>query len=348
MSSSQSPSSPVVLDDVSLNFDSQRLTGLATLRLYRYAVPISLDILLQVLSATQWLEELTLGGDASDEEPVAPGPQVTLGRLKELKLEDITNSYCAALLSSIYTPICSHVHVSDVWKEDADPLDPLIWQPRNAQTTALLGLQQKSDAHALRISILVSSSVVGVHVYEQESNGSRVFSFNRSRPLQLVKLLGHFFSVVPFCPPISLFISGDTSPGDSFDLKPWGPVLHSLQLSYPMACLRAKEQLAQFTAPPNASERGTSVSQVEGWMCPNLKYITLYIPGIETERDLHAATLLSLVKTRWSGTDDDPAPANQPAGFEIICTYSSYQKLFDVEIEVKKVVSSFGFRWTRG
>ncbi|KAG8945190.1 hypothetical protein FRC00_010236, partial [Tulasnella sp. 408] len=163
----------LVLRDVSLNFDSPRLSGLATLRLYQYAVPTSLESLLQVLSATQWLEELTLSRDASVEEPVARGPQVTLGRLKELKLEDITNHYCAALLSSIYTPICSRVHVSDVWKEDTNPLDLLIWQPRNARTTALLGLQQKSSAPVLRISILVSSSVIDVHVYGQENNGSR-------------------------------------------------------------------------------------------------------------------------------------------------------------------------------
>ncbi|KAG8938370.1 hypothetical protein FRC00_000222, partial [Tulasnella sp. 408] len=141
----------LVLHDVSLNFDSPRLSGLITLSLYRSAVPTSLNTLLQVLSATQRLEWLALGDKGRIEEALAPDRQVTLDHLKTLRIENITNKYCAAFLISIYTPVCSYVHVGDsFWRDDTDLLDPLIWQPGNTQTAALLGFQPQLDARVLR------------------------------------------------------------------------------------------------------------------------------------------------------------------------------------------------------
>ncbi|KAG9034259.1 hypothetical protein FS837_002251 [Tulasnella sp. UAMH 9824] len=331
----------LALHDTSLNFDSPRLSGLITLSLYRSAVPTSVSTLLQVLSATQRLEELALGENGRIGQPVAPGPQVTLGHLKELKIEDITNHYCAALLSSICTPVCSCVYVRDSRRrEGTDTLDPLIWQSGNTQTATLLGLDQQSDTRVLGISITAKYGVVVIQVREQGGGSGRFFSFVRPHPWELLNLLGHFLSDIPFSPPVDLTISSGMPHGDSFNLTPWSSLLESLGLSDPKACLRALEQLAQRTAAPNASERGTNATQVEDWVCPNLQYITLYIRDIESQRE----SLLSLVRKRWSGTESGVAPANPPSEFEIICPRSGYKELRELELEVQKVVPSFVFR----
>ncbi|KAG8911422.1 hypothetical protein FRC00_006527 [Tulasnella sp. 408] len=336
------PLKHLVLHDISLNFDSPRLSGLITLSLYRSAVPTSLPNLLQVLSATQRLEELTLGENGQwIGESIALGPQVTLGHLKELKVEDITNHYCATLLSSICTPICSRVYVRDSRQSDGtDPLDPLIWQPGNTQTATLLGLGQQSDTRVLGISITAKYGVVIIHVREQGGSDGRFFSFTRPQPWELLKLLGQFLNDIPFGPPVDLTISGGMALGNSFDLAPWGFLLKSLGLSNPTACVRVLEQLAQRTAVPSASERGTNATQVEDWVCPNLQYITLYNMDIESQRE----SLLSLVRKRWSGTESGVAPANPPSGFEIICPRSVYKDLRELELEVQKVVPAFVFR----
>ncbi|KIO16109.1 hypothetical protein M407DRAFT_34253 [Tulasnella calospora MUT 4182] len=274
-------------------------------------------------------------------EPVTPGPQVTLGYLKELKIEDIKTDYSAALLISIYTPVCSRVDVSDSRGTDVtDPFDSLIWQPGNTQTAALLGLDHLSDKRVSGISITAEHGVVRIRVREQGGSDARFFSFMRSLPWELLKLLGNFLSDVPFCPPVDLTISSGMAHSASFDLAPWSTFLESLELSDSTACLRALEQLAQRTAAPSVSERGTSMTQAEDWMCPKLQYITLYILDIESRRQL----LLSLVKERWSETDGGPAPADQPAEFEIICNRSSYNEWQEVEVEVQKVVPTFVFR----
>lgn len=94
----------LVLHDVSLNYDSPRFPGLFTLHLSRAAAPNSLETLLQILSGTSRLEQLVVGqkkrivGQAAE-----PGQRITLEYLKELKITDVANGYCAALLTSIYT-----------------------------------------------------------------------------------------------------------------------------------------------------------------------------------------------------------------------------------------------------
>lgn len=104
------------------------------------------------------------------------------------------------------------------------------------------------------------------------------------------------------------------------------------------------EQLAQRTAAHDTSETATSVTPGEDWMCPNLQYISFYIPEAEPERELYVTALLSLVEKRWLEVDGGPAPANQPAEFEVISNWRTYKGLQDVEIEVKKVVPSSVFR----
>ncbi|KAG9034261.1 hypothetical protein FS837_002253 [Tulasnella sp. UAMH 9824] len=340
------PLKHLVLHDVSLNFDSPRLSGLITLRLYQSAVPTSLNLLLQVLSATQRLEELTLGDEGWIEEAVAPGPQVTLEHLKELRIEHITNDYCAALLISIYTPICSRVYVNDSrWTQVTEPtLYPLIWQPGNTQTAALLGLHHQSNARALRMPIKVASSPVDIRAHGEEGDVSRLLSFGRLQPWRMVTLLGHFFGDVQFCPPIDLTITCRITQSDPFDLTPWGTFLNRLTLSDSMASLRALGQLARRTAAQKTGERGASVAQVENWICPHLQYITLHSPHIQSQRELHVAALLSLVKKRWSGRDRVSTPAKKPIEFEITCCHLICKPLKDAEIEVKKVIPSFKFR----
>ncbi|KAG8918512.1 hypothetical protein FRC00_012406, partial [Tulasnella sp. 408] len=166
------PLKQLALSDVSFNFDSPRLSGLVTLSLREFAIP-SLPRLLQVLSLTQQLEELTLGENTWIGESVAPGPQITLGHLKQLRIEDIASQYCAALLISIYNPICSRVYVSDgVWDEGTDLLDPLIWQPGNTRRAALLGLHQQPDARVFGISIEVETFTVNIRT-QKEGDGQR-------------------------------------------------------------------------------------------------------------------------------------------------------------------------------
>lgn len=334
------------LHGVSLNFDSPRLSGLITLHLYRSAVPSSLDILLEVLSATWRLEELKICEQGYTITPVDPGPRTTLWHLKELEIEDITNEYCAALLSSIYTPICFHVRVRDSWltlsdRADPDPFDSLIWQPGNAQMIALLGLSQQSDT---RISITVEESGVHIDVHEEDDDGPRSLSLLRPEPWEILNLLGDFFNSVPSCPPIDLTISSVQAYNDPFDLGPWGDLLESLDLSRSMSSVRAMEQLAQRTSTHDTSETTTNVTPGEDWMCPNLQCISFFIPEVESERDLHVAALLSLVEKRWLEVDGGPAPASQPTDFEVISNIRTYEWLQDVEIAVKKVVPSCVFR----
>ncbi|KAG8892880.1 hypothetical protein FRC01_013902, partial [Tulasnella sp. 417] len=323
------------LSDVSLNFDSPRLSGLITLSLCRAAVPTSLATLLQVLSVTQRLEQLAIAEKRRIGEHVNPGRQITLGHLRELKIEDIANDYCAALLSSIFTPICSRVHVSDSpWA--IDPLDPLLWHPGSTQTAALLGLNGQSHTQTRRIAITVECQVVRIRVFEHEGGSPRFFSFKRRRPSHLFGLLPHFFGAAPFCPPIDLEIGSAMDPIDAFDLTGWSTTLGSLQLRDENTCLRALQQLAQRTAVSDSTETGASATQVEDWMCPNLRWIMLHIPESDLQRDSHVAALLALVRRRWSGTAGGPAPANQLGEFYIFCTNLSYQKLRDVEVDVQK------------
>ncbi|KAG8924008.1 hypothetical protein FRC01_012054 [Tulasnella sp. 417] len=344
------PLESLELDDTSLNFDSPRLSGLRILTLSRSAVPNSLDVLLQVLSVTQRLEQLSLSDKRRVGGPLAPGPQVTLGRLKRLTIDDITSNYGAAILCSIYAPVSSHVRVSDSrWSGRHEPLDRLIWRTGNSQTAALLGLHQRSDMPVLLISITAEFSLLKICVYEQEGDGPRFFNFERPPASQMVSLLGEFFSGIPSYPPIDLTISTDIPRSDPFDLTPWSGRLKSLVLSCSFSCLRAMEQLAQRTVTPTASETVRSVTAAEDWMCPNLKSITFYIMGSELsiQRKLYLAALLSLVRTRWSQTDGGPIPAIQPTKFAIDCDGRDFKELKDVEIEVQNVVPSFVFQSRR-
>ncbi|KAG8924012.1 hypothetical protein FRC01_012058 [Tulasnella sp. 417] len=229
----------LVLNDTSLNFDSPRLSGLRIIILSRAAVPNSLGVLLQVLSVTQRLEQLSLSDKKRVGEPLVPGPQVTLGHLKRLTLEHMTSNYCSATLCSIYAPVSSHVRVSDVgWSEGYEPLDRRIWQTGNSQTAALLGLHQPSDTRGLKISISAKSEFVEISVREQEETGTRRFEFERTQASDMVKLLGEFFSGIPGYTPIDLTISTTIPRSDPFDLAPWSGGLESLELWSSFACLR--------------------------------------------------------------------------------------------------------------
>ncbi|KAG9034260.1 hypothetical protein FS837_002252 [Tulasnella sp. UAMH 9824] len=344
------PALEVLTVEVDMDLDREKMSSgrLITLSLYRFAIPASINTLLQVLSATQRLEWLALGDKGRIDEPVAPDRQVTLDHLKTLKVDNMTNEYCAALLISIYTPVCSHVDVADsFWSDAADPFDSLIWQPGNTRTAALLAFHPQLDARVLRVAITVESSQVCVRAAREGEGFPRVLSFERPRPGRMVALIGHFFRDVWFCPPIDLTITSGMLQSDTSDLTPWGPRLSRLTLSDPVASLRALEQLALRTPATytNAGERGTSVIQGEDWMCPNLREITLHIPEIESQFNMRVAALFFLVNNRWSGTDGGPAPDEQPAQFQVQvrCTYPTYKKLQDVEIEVIKVVPFFSF-----
>ncbi|KAG8912515.1 hypothetical protein FRC01_005066, partial [Tulasnella sp. 417] len=338
----------VELLNISLNFDSPRLSGLVTLSLSGTAVPNSLDTLLQGLSATQLLEQLTIRGNSGIGEPVAPGPQVTFRHLMELHIEEITKDYCAAFLSSIYAPACSRVYVSDTgWTEGNHPLDPHIWKPGNPQTAALLGLNQERETQVLRISVATRPGVVSIRVHEGEGNAPRFLEFGRPQVSEMVTLLGEFFSDIPFYPPIYLTLLNDILPNDPFDLTPWSARLESLELSSSNACLRTMEQLVRRMVAPIEGETLTSATRAEDWMCPNLQSITFYDMETELERNLDVAALLSLVRTRWSQTDGGPIPANKPAKFVIYCTNPDCESLRDVEIQVQEVVPTFAFRRSR-
>ncbi|KAG8913032.1 hypothetical protein FRC01_004770 [Tulasnella sp. 417] len=335
----------LVLNNASTNFDSPRLSGLIALYLREAAIPTSLATLLKVLSATEQLELLKLEEMRPVHERVDLSPQITLGHLKELKIQAIATEYCAALLGSIFTPICSRVYVSDSWWSEAtNALDSFLWQPGNTQTAALLGLNGQSDRRPLEISITVEYQMVRIRVHQREDWDSPFFSFKRPRSTEMVKLLREFFSAIPSCPPIDLAIWSAMAPSDALDLTGWSATLSLLDLSDEDCCLRALQQLAQRTAVSDSRETGASARRAEDWMCPNLQYITLRIPELDSQRDSHVAALLALVRKRWSGTDDGAAPANQPTEFDIFCTNSGYRELRGVEVEVQKVVPSFRFR----
>ncbi|KAG8942791.1 hypothetical protein FRC04_003486 [Tulasnella sp. 424] len=216
--------------------------------------------------------------------------------LKKLKITDVANDYCAALLTSIYTLSCSRVVVSDVWRTDGtDHLDPFIWQPGNTQTVALLGLNRTSYRKLLGTSVTATGYEVLIRLREVAGYSPRIFKFKGSQPSRMVKLLCEFVHYFPFCPLLDLILPSPLVESDLPDLALYGYHLDSLSLSYSAACLSPLEQLTQRTGAPAVSGTGAGTITEEGWMCPNLLYIKLRIPEDEEPPALHVA-LLSLVR----------------------------------------------------
>ncbi|KAG8906431.1 hypothetical protein FRC01_008024, partial [Tulasnella sp. 417] len=149
------------LEDISLNFDSERLSGLVILSLYGSAVPHSLEDLIQVLEgAAAQLEELSIGHSSSGA-AYRPSSSITFPRLKNIKLEEISNSYSTALVATIYAPACSKIRVQESDFQNHGPseiLDAAIWKPGNNQVAAFLGLDSGSEPRALQIFIVVEWS----------------------------------------------------------------------------------------------------------------------------------------------------------------------------------------------
>ncbi|KAG8899057.1 hypothetical protein FRC01_010685, partial [Tulasnella sp. 417] len=155
------------LNDVSLNFNSQRLSGLVILRLYGSAVPRSLKKLIRLLGvAAAQLEELTIR-DCNSRTDYRPSSSITLPRLKEIELKAISNSYSTALAATIYAPACSYIRIEESDPGPSEILDPTIWQPGNTQVAAFLGLHSGSEPRALQISIAVIFSTINIKVKEQ-------------------------------------------------------------------------------------------------------------------------------------------------------------------------------------
>ncbi|KAG8942796.1 hypothetical protein FRC04_003491 [Tulasnella sp. 424] len=371
------PLKHLTLTNLTLTIDPHRLSSLITLFLDGSAIPASLGTLLQILSASAQLEQLTLLADTrvEDSEVPQPGPLVTLPRLGNLELDCITDDYCMALLASIYTPACSRIYVYDAsGSQHVDSLDALVWKPGSVQAVALLGFNSSLEPRILGVpetvsmpqistTISVARSATLVRVEEKDSVRSRHLHFGRSEPLKLLKRIGES---LPHRPSLSislplsqhdsigirplkllkrigeslrhrpsLSLSRPLSQHDSIDLGPWSSTLESLELSDYKASLSAMEQLSQCIATPY----GTGVLATESWMCPNLRFITLHIPGDEEECAIYIAALRLLVRKRWSGEDGGLAPAIQPDRFEIISP--RYRELQDVESEIQRVLPSF-------
>ncbi|KAG8960788.1 hypothetical protein FRC05_006562 [Tulasnella sp. 425] len=373
------PLKHLTLSYLTITVDPHRLSKLVTLNLTGSAVPASLGTLLQILSTSAQLEQLIILRNTRVEEVPQPSPLVTLPRLENLEIDWVTDDYCMALLASIYAPTCSRLYLDDVrGSQHIDSLDALVWKPGSAQAAALLGFNSSLESRIsgvptpvsippISTTISVTRSATEVRVEEKDSVCSRNLHFERSEPLKLLKRIGESLphrASLSISRPVSqhdsinkgplkllkrigqslrhrpsLSISRPLSQHDSIDLGPWSSTLKSLKLVDHKASLSAMEQLSQCLATPC----GTGAVATESWMCPNLRSITLHIPGDEEECAIYIAALRSLVRKRWSGEDGGLAPAIQPDRFAIISPH--YEELMDVESEIQRVLPFF---WLRG
>ncbi|KAG8924009.1 hypothetical protein FRC01_012055 [Tulasnella sp. 417] len=326
------------LHHVSLNYDSPRFSGLVTLRLDKSALPVSVEVLVRMLSIASHLEHLELSRPTRMrrvEQGVWPPPRlINLPCLTYFTMSDIPRSYCAALLSSIYapTPRC-YIEVEDKsFNDSVEQLDAILWQPGSSQMAALLGANDDSDSSRV-VAVTANNREVIVRVDDRGYYGRRTFTFQRPGGSTLVKLIGEYVHHVPMSFELVLALFNPMVQHGPLDLTPWSNHLMSLMISYPIASLSALEQLGYRTVPS-----GTGTAAMEDWLCPSLLYISLnMIPTDEVERRTNVSALLSLIKKRWSGEDGLP-PAIQPKNFEIVCSHSAHPHLQEVEAKVQKTV----------
>ncbi|KAG8942795.1 hypothetical protein FRC04_003490 [Tulasnella sp. 424] len=371
------PLKHLTLAYLTLTVDPRRLSNLVTLDLTGSAVPASPGTLLHILSTSAQLEQLIILRNTRVEEVPQPSPLVTLPRLENLEIDYITDDYCMALLASICAPTCSRLYLDDVGgSQHIDSLDALVWKPGSAQAAALLGFNSRLESRIsgvpttvsippISTTISVTSSATWVRLEEKDSVCSRDLHFERSEPLKLLKRIGESLPHRPslsISRPVSqhdsinkgplkllkrigqslrhrpsLSLSRPLSQHDSIDLGPWSSTLESLELSDHKASLSAMEQLSRCIATPC----GTGAVAMVSWMCPNLRSVTLHIPGDEEECVIYIEALRSMVRKRWSGEDGDLAPAIQPKWFRI--KSPRYRELQDVESEIQRVLPSFRF-----
>ncbi|KAG8923695.1 hypothetical protein FRC00_005944 [Tulasnella sp. 408] len=254
------------LGDVSLDFDTPRLSGLVTLRLSESAVPHSLETLVQALSAvTAQLEELTISY-CQWTSNYRPSSSIAFPRFAKIDLSEMETSYFTTLVAAIYAPACSHVRAIepewDVGDGPAELLDSVIWQPGSAQVSAFLGLNRGSESRALRIAIKVDKWGIEICVQGQ---GRLIYEF----------LLHH---------PSPFGIDLDVSEYKSESELQRGPS---------DLCIGAAW-----------SARGSYELVWEGsGVCPNLRSIVLDVPRYKKGGARDVAALQSLVHKRWSGAD---------------------------------------------
>ncbi|KAG8909809.1 hypothetical protein FRC01_006716, partial [Tulasnella sp. 417] len=136
------------LEGISFNLNSQRLSKLVILSLYRSAVPCSPKLIRLLGVAAAQLEQLTICHSNSTADD-RPSSSITFPRLKNIKLEYNSYSYSTVLVATIYAPACSYIRIKDSRPSSSEILDAVIWQPGNTQVAAFLGLDGGPEPRVL-------------------------------------------------------------------------------------------------------------------------------------------------------------------------------------------------------
>ncbi|KAG8946766.1 hypothetical protein FRC04_011422 [Tulasnella sp. 424] len=326
------PLKHLYLRDIATPLDSPRLSNLTTLTLSGIAVPQSPQPLLRLLSSSQRLEELHIRNLSSSIGNIESSTPVTLPHLRKLVLWYAPSIYTAAILTSIHTPLCSHVSVKDglgdgTGSESVEALDAIIWCPGSNVITTLVG---GTDLIPVPDWLKVDVGDSWIRVERSETSGASCgLELYRVGIPQITARLGTLFSqLLPGPVGIKLHCFSQ-----SIDLLPWSERVESLQVNGKRTCLAILQQLSQRHVISGTGEMD--------WICPRLSEIYLWYGLAEREdTPLDEEVLLSLVRQRWSG-GDGLAAALQPTSFRLRCEKRLCPNLWSLEDEIKRIIPSF-------
>ncbi|KIO27145.1 hypothetical protein M407DRAFT_23561 [Tulasnella calospora MUT 4182] len=287
----------IALDTTFLSsWSSPRLIGLFGLELTRLRLPPSIQELLNILSNSPQLERLRLCElDRSDSWKPPLNESITLPRLKEIWLYNLARPYLSAMLTSIYTPSSSNVHIiNDLSDDNSSSVLEEVCSPGNIQLAALLGLGDSGSPPPgvpIPINIVVAPNQVRIVKVGGAEDREIVLNFEEDLCSRVVDQLGHFFLALPQIPTIDLVINTDPSNWENtvFNLLPWGRSLCTLSVHGLEICRPVLKQLAERTEDPTTG--------VLAWVGPNLTSIRLCYnhPGNEVP-ELDGAAVEALVR----------------------------------------------------
>ncbi|KAG9016270.1 hypothetical protein FRB90_003560 [Tulasnella sp. 427] len=307
------PLKKLILCNVRTDLGSPRVASLRSLQLGRAAVPRGISILLSVLANSPQLQNLMVEHSDMETMDLSGGDSsypIVLPNLKMLAVVGIPDRYCAALLTSIYTPVVQVVSIEDFYTSHTTiSLDAKMWEAGNAQTAALLGLTHHFQPHSTKIEVSFEpkSLRITTRVGDVDPFPFVIIHFTRSRSLQYAPLISAFLSQLAPRLSVSLSVLNKHSAEDThyIDLSNWGPLLTSLTVTDFPICRLFFKQLERSPLPATA------------YICPNITSFTLvYDQEYYESCTVDEVMIREWIASRWPN-DGGLSGAQQPSHFDI-------------------------------
>lgn len=316
------------------SWSSPRLIGLFALDLTRPCQPPSIQEFWNILSNSPQIERLRLCElDRSFSPWTHPQIEpITLPHLKEIFLKNLDGPYLSAMLTSVYAPSSSNVHISsNIFGDSSATVLEAVFSPANIQLEALLGLKDPGSLlpeASIPITIVFKPCKVRIVKSGEAEDREMMLDFGEVLSSSDIALLGRFFQALPQAPAINLEI--ETVPPKKENavacLLPWSRSLRGLSVHHPVVCRSILKQLAEQTE--------NSTTGIMGWVCPNLNSIQLsYLYHGAEVPELDGAALESLVLARWSGRAD-----GQSLKFAIRCREERYPSIWSRVETLKQII----------